>query len=99
MSSIVYKLKEGETPSMMESKRQHFFISLCGPLCGLAIEVNCIDEDDARLFASENLGKIWCSVYQVAEGMSVVGETVWISYQYEYPESFYHVKGETYKSR
>lgn len=55
---------------------RYYYISLVRALLGYCIRVKANSEDDVRKYAAKYLGKIWCSVYDTSEGMTIIGETV-----------------------
>lgn len=55
-----------------------FYVSMCGPMVGYCMKVYASQEHDVRVWAKENMGRLWCSVYEDTKGMTVIGESIYI---------------------
>ena len=56
-----------------------YYISLGTPLHGIYVRQTAESEDVVRIWASENLGKVWCSIYSEEE-LKVHYEKGWVDH-------------------
>lgn len=82
--TITKKIKPGTDVNTIP--RKLFYVSLVQELIGFCIAVSCYEEDDARQYAQEYLGKMWCSVYDDPGNMKIIGSVAYIGYDFEWEE-------------
>ena len=82
--TVLKKIKSYDEVSTF--KRKLVYVSLVQELRGYCIAVSCYDSNDAREYANEYLGKMWCSVYDDPSDMQIIGAVAYIGYDFKLEE-------------